>query len=306
MPQADDTRTDDFDTPWKEILEEYFPEFMLFFFPKAHAEIDWKRGYRFLDKELRQVAADAELGRRYADKLVEVWLKSGEKEWLLIHVEVQGKRERGFEERMFVYNYRIFDRFRQTVVSLAILADESVGWKPETFGYGRWGCRVEMTFPSVKILTYRNNWDELEASKNPFAVVVMTHLRALDTRGDHTRRKWWKVELCKGLYERGYTREDVIRLFRFIDWILYLPPEMEHLFWKEIQNYEEEQKMPYITSVEKIGMEKGIRQSITRLLKNGFSAEDTAHLLEVDLGVVREIKTKMEPSKPKNEAKGPE
>ncbi len=31
----------DFDSPWKDILEEFFQEFMLFFFPKAHADIDW-------------------------------------------------------------------------------------------------------------------------------------------------------------------------------------------------------------------------------------------------------------------------
>lgn len=63
---------DEFDSPWKEILEAYFEEFMLFFFPTAHADIDWSRGVEFLDKELQQVVRDAELGRRYADKLAKV------------------------------------------------------------------------------------------------------------------------------------------------------------------------------------------------------------------------------------------
>ena len=31
---------DQFDSPWKEIVEEYFAEFMEFFFPDAHADID--------------------------------------------------------------------------------------------------------------------------------------------------------------------------------------------------------------------------------------------------------------------------
>lgn len=64
----------DADTPWKEVLESYFPEFLALFFPEIHAGIDWTKGWRFLDKELRQVVQDAELGRRYADKLVEVWI----------------------------------------------------------------------------------------------------------------------------------------------------------------------------------------------------------------------------------------
>jgi flagellar biosynthesis/type III secretory pathway protein FliH len=32
---------DDFDNPWKEMLEHAFPELMAFYFPDAHARIDW-------------------------------------------------------------------------------------------------------------------------------------------------------------------------------------------------------------------------------------------------------------------------
>lgn len=33
----------DFDSPWKEALEVYFEAFMLFCFPKIHADIDWNK-----------------------------------------------------------------------------------------------------------------------------------------------------------------------------------------------------------------------------------------------------------------------
>ena len=72
------TQHDDYDSPWKAALEEYFEEFMAFFFSAAHAEIDWNRPVEFLDKELQQVALAAETGRRYADKLAKVWKKNGE------------------------------------------------------------------------------------------------------------------------------------------------------------------------------------------------------------------------------------
>jgi len=78
--------------------------------PAAHAEIDWARGYEALDKELQQVAREAEHGRRYVDKLVKVWLRNGQEQWLLIHIDVQTWREGDFAERMYVYNYRLFDR----------------------------------------------------------------------------------------------------------------------------------------------------------------------------------------------------
>ena len=61
---------------------------------------------------------------------------------------------------------------------------------------------------------------------------------------------------------RGYRREDVLNLFRFIDWIMRLPEEMEADFWQEIRRYEEEENMPYVTSVERIGVKKGIEQGI--------------------------------------------
>ncbi len=42
----------DYDSPWKEMLDGYFPAFMAFFFPEAHTDIDWTRGYESLDTEL--------------------------------------------------------------------------------------------------------------------------------------------------------------------------------------------------------------------------------------------------------------
>jgi hypothetical protein len=92
----------DYDSAWKEALERFFQEFISFFFPQAHAGIDWGRGYEFLDKEFQQVVRDAELGRRLADKLVKVWRIGGEEAWLLVHIEVQGDVDKTFPKRMYV------------------------------------------------------------------------------------------------------------------------------------------------------------------------------------------------------------
>ncbi|MFW6373015.1 MAG: hypothetical protein ACOC3W_04880 [Thermodesulfobacteriota bacterium] len=63
---------DDYDSRWKEILSAYFREFMEFFFPHIAREIDWSRGYELLDKELRQITRESEVGFRLADQLVKV------------------------------------------------------------------------------------------------------------------------------------------------------------------------------------------------------------------------------------------
>ncbi|MEH1771257.1 MAG: hypothetical protein V7L30_33615 [Nostoc sp.] len=58
---SDNNPQTEFDSPWKQILQLYFEEFMQFFFPQAHAEIDWTQQPEFLDQELQQVVRDAEL-----------------------------------------------------------------------------------------------------------------------------------------------------------------------------------------------------------------------------------------------------
>ncbi|GAC1490186.1 MAG: hypothetical protein NVS2B14_02110 [Chamaesiphon sp.] len=59
----------------------------------------------------------------------------------------------------------------------------------------------------------------------------------------------------------GISVVTLINLFYFIDWVISLPAELEREFWQEVRKFEEERHMPYITSVERIGIQKGIEQS---------------------------------------------
>jgi len=258
----------DYDSPWKEALARYLPDFLALFFPEVYAQIDWSRGYTMLDKELQQVTRDADLGRRLADTLVQVWRRDGTDAWVLIHIEVQGQPERDFARRMFVYYYRIFDRYERPIMSVAVLADEQADWRPARFAQDLWNCAVELRYPVVKLLDWREREDDLATSANPFAVIVRAHLTAQETREDPEARGQTKLGLIRELYERGYEREQILELFRLIDWLLALPREQERAMWREIARIEEEHRMPYITSVERIGLEEGeLRGQRTMLLK---------------------------------------
>jgi hypothetical protein len=227
------------------------------------------------------------------DKLVKVWLKNGEEAWLLIHVEVQTWREADFPKRMHVYNYRLFDRYDREVISLAILADEDPDWRPTGYSYGRWGFRSGTEFPIAKLLDYGQRWEVLEASTNPFATVVMAHLKTLETRHAPADRQSWKVRLVKGLYERGLSEEDMVELVRCIDWLMDLPPALEKLFQDEIHRYEEEKRMPFMTSFERKGEQRGLLAGITALLEVRFGAEGLKLLPEIrelqDLEVLQAV-----------------
>jgi len=65
--------TDDYDSPWKDVLDAYFADFLALFLPHTHAGIDWSRGWESLDTELSQITPDADTGKRLADKLLKVW-----------------------------------------------------------------------------------------------------------------------------------------------------------------------------------------------------------------------------------------
>lgn len=121
---SDSTTPADHDSPWKEALEHFFPDFLALLFPAVFDAVDWRRAPAFLDKELQKVVRDAEDGRRHADKLIRVHTLEGHETWVLIHVEVQGEPERAFAERMFRYYYRLRDRYAVDVVSLAVLKDD--------------------------------------------------------------------------------------------------------------------------------------------------------------------------------------
>jgi len=260
----------DMDSPWKEAIEEYFEAFVDFFFPDIHKEIEWSNGYQFLDKELEKIVPNAKTGRRIVDKLVKVYLRDGKETWLLIHIELQGYQDSTFEKRMYVYHYRIFDRYDVEVVSIGIFLDDNPEYAPDEYRTSRWGCELTFRFPTIKMLDYADKWSELEENDNPFTVVVMAHLKARKhPKGEAGERKRWKLQLTRLLYERGYTKKDIRSLFRFIDWLMELPPGLEKEFWKDLQAIEEVKKMPYVTSVERIGIEKGLQQGLQQGLQKG-------------------------------------
>ena len=247
----------DQDSPWKRILRLYFREAIEFFFPLISDQIDWERPIEFLEKEFQQLTPDSEIGKRFADQLVKVYENSGDSIILLIHLEVQAEPETVFPERMFTYLIRIFDYFHQPPISLAILCDSDPNWRPTQYRFATPGSVLQFGFTSAKLLDYESRWDELEASENVFATVVMTHLKAQETKRNPERRKQWKLALVKRLYERGYDRSSILNLFTFIDWRLILSNEGKVEFWQELRIYEEERQMPYITSVEQIGYDRG-------------------------------------------------
>lgn len=261
MTKKTEQRPTDHDSPWKRALDAYFQEFLQLLFPKIYEQIDWQQGYSFLDKELQQISADAASGRRYADKLIKVFAQDGAETWVLIHVEIQGEPEDDFAQRMYTYQYRLRDRYQVDVVSLAVLADTNTRFRPSSFHYERWGCKLSFDFPTSKLIDWESEdkWAELEASDNVFALVVRAQIHAKRLK-DGASRQQVKIILIRLLYERGYSRKQVVELFTIIDWIIQLPRELEEGFAETIYAIQEEKKMAYVNTIERVERRKAVKE----------------------------------------------
>ncbi len=77
--------------------------------------------------------------------------------------------------------------------------------------------------------------------------------------------------LLRILYERHWDKQRVINLFNVIDWLMQLPEWLNNKVWQELKTIEEREKVQYITSVERIGIAKGMAKGMvegeSRILK---------------------------------------
>jgi hypothetical protein len=141
-------------------------------------------------------------------------------------------------------------------------------------------------FPVVKLLDYEDRREELEASTNPFSLVVLAHLEARKaaTVGERFDAKF---RLARRLYNRGFEGEDIRRLYRFIDWILDLPDELEFELLDRIQGeIQGKAAMPYLAKYERIAMqrgrEEGLREAVRLQLELRFGQAGVELASKVD------------------------
>ena len=104
--------------------------------------------------------------------------------------------------------------------------------------------------------------DKLLTDDNPMAIVVLAAQDSERLRRRYRARYDVKWHLIRMLYQRNYTRLEILDLFDFIDWVLQLSDKDEERLCEEINKLEEANQMPYITSVERIGIQKGLKQGL--------------------------------------------
>ncbi len=210
------------DRLWKAVLEHVFQDFLKFFFADALEIFDFTKDFEFCDKELDELFPEhrkgGHKGVRYVDKLVKVYLKDGSERFILCHVEVQSQRGRGdLGLRMLDYYIKLREKFKVPITAIAILGDSSKKYRPSSHEEGLLGTRLTYEFNSYKIL----DQDEaaLRANTNPFAVVVLTALMAIQQdRADDEALQRIKRDLYAEMKARRmpkYTRSGIYDFLKY-------------------------------------------------------------------------------------------
>jgi len=278
---TDDSKTRaDADGGWKDIIEEFTEDFLEFYFPSVHAAIDFGVPPEFMDTELRQVMPDGVGVKRQVDRLIKVMLKDGDEQWLYVHVEVQGETKESpeqFAERIYIYSYRLFDRYGKSVVSLAVLTGADKSFRPTEHRHEFLGNVLSFTFQVAKLTDM--DTDGLDASRNPFALVTRIQLEYNHVRRNPRKRLAARVALTRRLLRQGFSRERIDRLYRFLAFLMRLPEDLAIQYRKELESIEGELSMPYITDTERLakkegraeGQLQGLRESVIDALEARFA-----------------------------------
>ncbi|MCA9186895.1 MAG: hypothetical protein KDA99_14810, partial [Planctomycetales bacterium] len=148
--------------------------------------------------------------------------------WFLVHIEVQSQHDTDLSRRMFVYFYRLFDKYNgREIVSLAILGDAHAKWQMAPYVRSWEGGHIECCPGVVRLLDLEAELQDRAQAGSPFALIALAHLATQRTTPEEPDRMIGKLRLLRHLYDVGADRELIRRAFRLLDWLMKLSPELE-------------------------------------------------------------------------------
>ncbi len=170
---------------------------------------------------------------------------------------------------MFIYYYRIRDRYQKPVISLAVLTDTQPSFRPSHYNDEIAGCSIRFEFATVKLLDWQDKTDQLLQHDNPFGLLIAAQLTAKLIKDGKNR-----VDNLIGYYrlaaQKKLPRELVMQLVIFLEWIVALPEDLTPYYNEQLEHLEEDNKMTYISIIERQGIQKGLEQGLEQGIEKGL------------------------------------
>ncbi len=275
-PTKEKKQKSETDGPWQDILEYFFKPFIDLCFPEWTDQINWAKPYKALKGEF-----PSSEGKQICDMLFEVELLNGQQKIIFLHLEIQGQKQTEFSFRMLHYNFVAFKKHRKPIVSVAILLDNDLLWRPNCFEQLDPFTNKpyhQFFFNTLKILDYKEKKEELAQQKNIFSLVILAQLAVMESKNNQELRAKRKTTLTRELFTRGLEKEVISKLYKFIDWLITLEPNYMIAFEQEVKDTAERESWQdwdpvYISTFEKVatwrGLEKGLKKGLEKGRREG-------------------------------------
>ena len=267
--------------------------------PELYNDVDFSQEIKFLDKELRdtmQVSFREEHNSaKFVDTLVQVPLKSGKNQWVLLHIEVQGKGGEDISLRMILYCCLIFAHYKRMPVALAILTDKRpLNEIPGKFKFSEYGTELIYKYNLFEV--YDQSDEKLLNSDNPFDSFIYAAKKYSDYMDDEEQKVKleYLLKITRNLYDRGLNEKERAGIIVLISRLINLEnEELRKQYLNELKNLEGENNMVEMNWIQEyfynealnagvdkgrnegiaIGEERTINAAIDFMRSNGMSSE---------------------------------
>jgi predicted transposase/invertase (TIGR01784 family) len=300
---SDKKKRFDYDGFWKDLIAKFFYYLLKRALPELYEKADRTIAPRFLDKEFTDVlnTADPEIHNspHFADFVLEVPLKNGDVEWIILHIEAQGPGGGNLAVRMYTYKCLIFAHYQREPVALVIITDKRPASEPSYYSHSHYGTESNYRYNSLVLSELDDN--ELLASDNPIDLVLYAAKFALKEKKELQKLKFLR-KILRILNERGWSLEEKRDLLLFIERIVNMRDEMLIIQYRAILEQEsKEGKAMYIplimrdsaVEIEQQGIEKGIEKGklevARRLLSRGVEMDIIAESTEMPLDQIQAL-----------------
>jgi hypothetical protein len=188
-------------------------------------------------------------------------------------------------KRLFIYHYRIFDKYGVHPLTLAILGDTSRKWRPTSYHHQSLGCRITFHFRICKTIDFEGKLDDPRYRHQQVFFIIAAHLGTQQHRHNPQRLKDYRLELTVRFSNEGYSLLEIRQLHRLIDWLMPLPDALKIQFRTQLQQRLPDKSMPHITLFEELalkeGLEKGIQKGLMEGLEKGILQTAREAILDV-------------------------
>ncbi|MCS6903895.1 MAG: hypothetical protein RML72_04375 [Bacteroidia bacterium] len=301
------------DKLWKHLVSHYFHYVLAYFFPMLAKLRDTTQPINFLNQELLSLMPS--IKQKYVDILAQVPLINGEKQLVLIHVEIQGYEDANFPKRMFTYFYRLKEKYPEhNIVSLVIFTDENPDYFPNKYVYSFEGTRIIYEYNAFKLV--HKSVEELYVENNPFSVVLQVARITLEQRkkGLQEWKLGWLKKTIQELKKWNLSGKEIQSFLYFVlgimkDMYQEYPEEIvqevklvlgaeENLEAEIVEMLKREYRELYRQEGFKKGFEEGFEEGIEKAtiegirhsLQEGLSEEVIARVFQVSVEYIQRVK----------------